>query len=296
MARQSSFKKGGGFLNGVDAVITGYEFTDGFAGKPYVAGKMTDLKGKSVDKPHSLNVLLSVRVDGATEDTTATLRVAKNFDEWDVSDEGHTLTPNEDAALGGSSAWGKFIQSWEAAASQGAESEEYAEGVYNYEPIIGSRVRLVQQAYSAQELANIKKLGAPEKRKGTDGKDYARQSLVVEEVYELAQPATKSNGKAAKPAAKSAVKAVATKGKTATAPVDEIKEKAAETLLAILEANGGSIGVKAAGMKVLLTIKGQPELRDSVRAFLSKPENLTALQEDGFIVYNTAKQLIEAVA
>ena len=33
--------------------ITGYEFSDMFAGKPYVPGKMKDNKsGKMVDKPH----------------------------------------------------------------------------------------------------------------------------------------------------------------------------------------------------------------------------------------------------
>src|ERR1700676_2655723 len=156
-SRQSRFKKGGGFLDQVDCVITGYEMTDSFAGKPYVPGKMKDLKtGKSVDKPHSLNCQLSVRVDGAEEDTTAMLRVAKNFDDWAISDDGHTITQEGETALGSSSQWGKFIQTWEAKAEQGAESDEFDDNAFKYTPIIGSRVRLIQRPYDAEELEGVK--------------------------------------------------------------------------------------------------------------------------------------------
>ena len=286
-SRVSSFKKGGGFLDGVDATITGYEFSDKFAGKPYVAGKMKDNKtGRMIDKPHSLNCALSVRVDGATEDTSATLTVSKDFDLWDITDDGHTLTPVDDANLGGSSKFGIFIQSWEVAANQGAESDQFGDASFNYTPIIGSRVRLVQRPYSAEALASIKKLGGTEKQKGKDGKEYERRNLVVEQVYELAQPAAKSNGKAkpvneARPLGTNKT-AGKPNGKVAP-PVDEqdIDELTKATLAEILEGAGGSITLKKLSLKALTTplMKGNSQ-RDEVRALILSTDFLA--QEDGW--------------
>ena len=302
MARQSSFKKGGGFLNDVDGVITGYAFSDEFNGKAFEPGKFKDNKtNKMVDKPHSLNCALSVRVDGADDDITTTLRVAKDFDAWTVSDDGHTLTPTEDANLGGSSAWGKFILSWETASGQGAEAETIdgrpAEAnEFNYEPIIGSRVRFIQQDYSAAELASIKKLGASEKRKGKDGKEYSRQSLVVEQVYELAQVATKTNGKTKPVVAKPGAKPV--KGKPAPpVPVEadepEIPELAGEALVEMLTKAGKPLQKAKLSMLTLTTpsLKGKA-YRDDVRTWLFDDDNLDALAEQGAITYNRAKGLL----
>ena len=39
-ARPSSFKKGGGFLDGVDLTIVDYQFTDEFNGQPFKPGKI----------------------------------------------------------------------------------------------------------------------------------------------------------------------------------------------------------------------------------------------------------------
>lgn len=293
MARQSSFKKGGGFLNEVDATITGYEFTDAFAGVAYKPGKMKDLKGRLVDKPHSLNCALSVRVDGAEEDVTANLRVAKDFDLWEITDDGHTLTPVEDANLGGSSAFGKFIQSWEVAAGQGAESDEHGDTSFNYEPIIGSRVRLVQKDYSAADLEGIKKLGASIKRKGKDGKEYNRQNLVVESVLELAQPT-------AKPAAGKAATVKQVAGKKVAAPVVEeveevvdIKDLSGLALVEILQAAGGTIPQAKLSIKTLTTplLKGNAS-REEVRTWLCDATNLEELATDGLIAYDKKKQTV----
>jgi hypothetical protein len=79
-ARPSAFRKsGGGFLNQVDGVIAGYEFTDEFNGVAFVPGKVA---GK--DKFHSLYCVLSARVDGAEEDVTTTLFVG-GADDFEVS-------------------------------------------------------------------------------------------------------------------------------------------------------------------------------------------------------------------
>jgi hypothetical protein len=298
MARQSSFKKGGGFLHEQDGVITGYLFTDEFNGKPYEPGKMKDLKGKMIEKPHSLNCTLSVRPDSAIEDITTPLKVAKDFDAWTVSEDGQTLTPNEDIGLSASSGFGKFVQSWEQAAGQGAEADTIdgrpAEAnEFNYGPIIGSRVRFVQKDYTPEELAAIKRLGAPEKRKGKDGKEYNRQSLVVSEVYELAQAASKTNGKA-KPVVKAAGKP---NGKIAKPePVEdtpEIPDLAGAALVEMLTKAGKPLAKAKLSMLTLTTpsLKGKP-YRDDVREWLFDDDNLDALAEQGAITYNRVKGLL----
>ena len=296
--RQSSFKKGGGFLNNVDSTIQDYQFTDAFNGEPYKPGKMKDLKGKLVDKPHSLHAFISFRVDGADEDTTVTLRAAKNFDDWEISDDGHTLTPAEDANLGSSSAFGKFIQSWEAVAGQGAESDEFGEGVYNFTPIIGSRIRTIQRDYTADELEGVKRLGAPIKRKGKDGKEYNRQSLVVDQVYELASPEVKANGKTAKPgkavAPSKSAKASSVTAKAKVEPeTEDVKDLAGRALLEILDTAGGTIAKVKLSLKTLLTpsLKGHPQ-RDDVRKWIAQDDNLAELVEDGLITYNKATQIV----
>jgi len=292
--RRSNFAKGGGFLNGVDAEIRDYEFTDAFNGIEFESGKIKDLRGKMINRPHSLNCLLSVRVDGAEEDTTTTIKVAKEFDDWSVTDDGHTLSPNEGARLGSSSGWAKFITSWEAAFDQGAETDDKGDDTHNYESIIGSRVRLVQQEYSAEELKQIERLGAPIKRKGKDGKEYNRQSLVVEEGYELAKADGKVNGKT-KTVAK-VVGKVLTRGGSKSEPEEEdIKELAGTVLAEIVEAAGGKIAKTKLSLKTLTTpaLKGHPQ-REDVRKWLYDDDNLAELVADGVIKYKKSEQVIYA--
>src|SRR6266404_1481139 len=186
-ARPSSFKRGGGFLNGVDAVITGYTWTDAFNGKEFVAGK--DPKTKK-DKFHSLYFVLSARADGAEEDVTTTL-FAGGFEDFEVSDDGHTLTPVEDGReLGGGTAFAKLLTSLVEA---GFPETNLSETEINYEPIIGTRVRFVQRV----NAEDTKKLGKQVDKK--TGKQYERKDLIIETVYDLPTSAAKSNGKFAKP-------------------------------------------------------------------------------------------------
>ncbi len=264
-ARPSQFKRGGGFLNGVDAVITGYQFSDEFNGKPFVPGK--DPKTHK-DKFHSLYVSLSARVDGAEEDVTTTL-FAGGYDDFEVSDDGHTLTPVEDGReLGGGTAFAKLITSLVEA---GFPETNLSETEINYEPIIGTRVRFVQRV----NAEDTKKLGKQKDKK--TGKEYERKDLLIETVYELA--------KANKPAAKSAKPA----GKTAkgAAPVEDIKDLSGRALLEIVQAAGGSITKQKTSMKTLLTplLKGNPQ-RDAVRQWLQNDDNLNELVADGAIAYD----------
>ena len=120
-ARPSSFKKSGGFLNGVDGVISGYQFTDEFNGVAFVAGK--DPKTKK-ERFHSLYTVLSVRVDGADEDVTTTLFTG-GADDFEVTDDGHTLSPIEEGReLGANTPFAKLVVSLVEAGFPESRSEE----------------------------------------------------------------------------------------------------------------------------------------------------------------------------
>src|SRR6266850_1121505 len=193
-ARPSSFKRGGGFLDGVDLTITGYQYTDEFNGEAFKPGKMKDVKGKLIDRPHTLNVLLSVRVDGADEDTTTTLKAAGDFKAWEVSEDGQDVTPNEDGAeFSARSAWSKFITSLvrPTDGEDGFPEERLPEDTFNYSAIIGTRARTVQRV----DAERTKEFGKKVDKK--TGKEYERKDLVVEHVYSLSEDETQPAKKTA---------------------------------------------------------------------------------------------------
>ncbi len=278
-ARPSSFKKGGGFLDGVDVVIKNYQFTDQFNGEDFVPGKIKGSDGKPMDKPHTLNVLLTVRVDGATEDTVTTLKAAKNFEDWEVSEDGYTVTPVEEGQnLAAGTAFAKFISSL--CSVGGFDENLLPEDSINYEAILNYRVRLVQQV----DEERTKKYGQKVDKKTK--KAYDRKDLVVDQVYgqEAAAPAKKTGGKA-NPPSKTA------KGKPAAAPEPEdvdIEQLSKDTLVAIVADAGGSIAKSKISMKVLTKLMKDPN-REDVRKLIFTDDFLAL--EDGWS-YNKAKQLV----
>jgi hypothetical protein len=309
-ARPSSFKKGGGFLNGVNATIVSYAFSDEFNGEPFKPGKIKDKSGKMIDKPHSLNCLLKVRVDDADDDTPTTLKVAGKFADWAVSEDGLTITPvdeNGDPAegrnLSANAAFSKFIASLvkPTDGGDGFPEERFPEEEFNFEAMIGTRVRLIQQT----DVARTKEFG---KKKSKSGQEFDRTDLVVETVFELPNAAGKSNGKAAKPAAKPA--AVATKAAVKSAkpakveePEVDVEQLAATTLVGILQENDGKIAKQKVGMKVLKALM-EHDSREDVRNWLFDDDNLSSLAAgDGVEIdgetygftYNKAKGLIQLV-
>jgi hypothetical protein len=283
-ARPSSFKKGGGFLDGVDLVIKDYQFTDEFNGEAFKPGKIKGADGKPMEKPHTLNVLLTVRVDGADEDTTTTLKAANNFDDWTVSEDGYTIEPADgsDQALSAGTSFAKFITSL-------CEADARVEGLLpedsiNYQGIIGIRARTVQR----KDEERTKKYGQKVDKK--TGKGYDRKDLVVETVYELpgeGQPAAKSKP-AAKGGAKAAPATKTAKGKAPAAPEVSVEDLAKQTLIDIATENKGSIAKSKISMKVLLKL-GQHPQREDVRKLLFSDDFLA--QEDGW-GYDKAKQLV----
>lgn len=272
--RPSSFKRGGGFLDGVDCVITDYRYSDEFNGEPYKAGKIKDRNGKLIDKPHSLNVLLSVRVDGADEDTTTTLKAAGDFDAWEVSEDGHDVTPVEPGTeFSAKAAFSKFLASLVKPidGEDGFPEDRLPEDSFDCSPIIGTRIRTVQKV----DVERTKEFGKKVDKK--TGKEYERKDLVVEHVYSLpgevasktTKPATgKAAGKTAAPAKSKAA------GKVETA---DISEKAGETLRAILSENKGSFKKTKLSMAVLKRLM-KDEDREAVRTWLFNDDNLESVE------------------
>lgn len=203
-----NLKKGGGFLNNVDATFVGYEWTDKFNGEDFVPGKIAsyDDPKKMIEKPHTLNFVPRFRVDGAEEDVTVTLKAASDYDLYEVSDDGLTLTSADGGAcdISANSAAGKLLGSFISPTEGGEGFPESAlpedPNSINLESLIGTRVKLVQRV----DEERTKKFGMRKNKK--TGKEYKRQDLVVAEVLSLpeggdeedAAPASKPNGKASK--------------------------------------------------------------------------------------------------
>jgi len=252
-ARPSSFRKsGGGFLNGVDGVITGYTFTDEFNGEPFKPGR--DPKtGK--ERFHALYCVLSVRVDGADEDVTTTLFVG-GADDFEVSEDGHVLSSEEGRELGAGTAFAKFITSMVEA---GFPEARLPEDSIDFTSIIGTRGRFIQRANEE----DTKRLGKRKDKK--TGKEYARTDLVIDQVYELpadeaeAAPAPKAKGK---PAAGKAAKG------------EDLTQLTTDTLLAILaDAPNNTINRKNLATKVIMKLTKHPK-REDVRGIMTSEDFL----------------------
>ena len=282
-ARPSQFKKGGGFLNGVDGQITGYQWTDEFNGEPFKGGK--DKTGKA--RFHSLYFVPSVRVDGAEEDITTTL-FAGGYDDFEVSDDGLTITPHEEGRqLGQNTAFYTFINSLvKPEHGDGFPEERLSEDDINYEPIIGSRVRFEQRV----NADNNKKLGKRKDKR--TGKEYDRQDLVVSEVYSLPGE-TQSVTKASTVGSKVIVGTMSSKvtggnGKITKKVDTSVADLAAATLASILAANKGTITKQKLGMRITNNLMKHPQ-REDVRKWLADDDNLGGL---AFATFDPATSVI----
>lgn len=258
----SRFRKAtGGFLDGVDCTITNYQFTDEFNGQPFEPGQVKDPKtGKMKEKFHRLNCVVSFKADGADEDVTINM-FAGGADDFEVSDDGHILTPVEAGwTLGGGTELATFVASLESAGHPGAQGDDL--DTIDFLPIIGWRVRTVR-------VVNAEKTQQFGKTKSKDGKkEYDRKDLVVDKVYE--GPAVKAKG-ATKPATKGA------KAK-ATPEVDIVGLASA----AILELVSKPTTKNKLGTVVLQKMLKDPN-RDAIRTWLFNDDNLDSLVADEVI-------------
>ena len=252
-----SFRKsGGGFLNGVDATITGYEYTDEFNGKPFVAGK----KPNGEPRFHSLYCRLDTRVAGAVEDASTSLFMG-GFEDWTVDEGGHTLSQiNEDdpRVLGNGTGYSYFIESLVAAEPriEAVLGDDYDAG-YDLTSLIGLRVRFVQQV----DVEATKKAGKAKNKEGVP--TYDRKNLVVEAVYELPKSGKKASGKAA------GTTSATGKGKAAQAAADapdaDVESLAKDTLQSIVVASGGTIDKTKLNMALLKSLLKRKDLDQAVR-------------------------------
>lgn len=255
--RPSQAKTGGGFLNNVEALFTGYSFV--------VAADTAIKNGKNKGKTWSpISFIPTFRVDGADEDVSQRLLVG-NLDNLDVeiSEDGQTLTFGEGAGLFKDNETMIFFESL---ISGGFPEDAFDEDpqVLNFAPAVGARVRLIQEV-------NAEKTKNQGKQKGKDGKEYDRRDLKVQTV--IALPSAKGATKGAKAPA-------ATKAGKASKGVD-VKAVADETLLEILgSAKDGTLAKKALKMKAFAALgKANPNhaSRDAVTKLFADDDYLSGV-------------------
>lgn len=269
-SRPSQFKKGGGGrLNNVDGVITGYEFTPVF---PF--GEST---GSSKFEA-AMYAILKVRVDGSEEDVLEPLKICNESAVDEIVDHGHTLVPkSEDFELSPNSKWSKLIASLCAApgsgtnGSGGFDEANLPEDRINYEPIIGARCRFAR----VKDVETQEKFGKKVDKK--TGKEFDRDYLTVARFYGMEKPAGK--GTAARTVTKAAGK---TNGKAVEV---DLTVEAQEALGGLLAKFGGS-----APKAKLVSAQGQmflkskyPENADAIRKLIYDDDFLVAAVEAGAI-------------
>ncbi len=261
-ARPSSFKKGGGgYLNEVDATIVGYTFEAGES----VEVKKGPRKGEEFAP---LVLIPEFQVDGEDDVKTARLLLGDANGYGDITDNGQVVQTPDGQSISAKCEVGIFIGSL---VDGGFPEDLFSDDPdsIDFRPMIGTRVRLVQEV-------NADKTKRQGKQKGKDGKEYDRRDLKVATVHSLpeAKAAPAKAGKAAP------------KGKAAKAV--SIDAEAAAVLKTILNAAPDNKILKTKlSMAVLRTAKG--DNKEAVRTFLFDDDNLAAIEG---VDYDAKKGLI----
>lgn len=270
-ARPSSFKKGGGYLNEVDATIVGYT---------WLVGEESEIK-KGSRKGESftpLSLVPEFQVDGEDETKTQRLLLGDASAYGEVTDDDQVLQTPDGQGIGARSEVGIFIQSL---VDGGFPEELFSDDPesIDYRPMIGTRVRLVQEV-------NQEKTKRQGQQKGKDGKLYDRKDLKVATVHALPEAKPAKGAKGAKPAAAASKVAPAKgKGKQAEPEVD-VAELAGETIREILgEQKDNTIAVSKVSMAVLKKLNKDPN-RDDVREWLIDSDNYENIEG---VTYNAKK-------
>lgn len=273
-SRPSSFKSGGGFLNGVTSTLVDLVFSDHW----------------SDDAPDGKFYLVpSFLVDGGDEAVTQHL-FAGSSDFVAISEDGKSLIEGE---LWAKSPAALFIRTFVEGGFPETSLPEDGEPV-TYQAMVGSRVITEQEV---DEKAT-KELGK-RKDKKDPSKSYNRTNLVVKRVVALpgtpVQAATtratsKPNGKAGTPTP-APVRKVATAKKT-TAPAVDIDALTAETLVSILgDTEGNTIDKVKLNLAVTRKLNGNAS-RDTVRKRIQEDDFLNAQTEAGIVVYDPSTRMI----
>jgi hypothetical protein len=232
MSFKAGIKTGGGFWNGVDGVLQGYEFTN--------IGPSKDGKGDATEWVYLVPKML---VDGAKVITTQHLFMGA-LDRYAISDDGQTVTSSDDrpATVGGTTPAGRFLTTLidcEPKAESLLPDLEAGEPI-NLSGIVGTRLRLEQE----KDEKGTQKRG---KRLDAAGKPtYDRTNTIVTRVYALPNGAasrqtastSKQNGQTTiDEIAAAAIIAALTKAKDQTLPK-------AKLMVPVLQFIGGDISRK----------------------------------------------------
>lgn len=215
MAFNGFRKGGGGYLNNVSAVISGYKF----------GSKVWESKKKGGDDYTTLSVQLLIVPDGATAPVQQFLQAGFLQDNQRISANGLTLESEDDSAIIlEDSEFGKFILS---AFEAGLPEDALREDGRNYEGLIGYRVTFKKVV---DEEATAKFGRRVDKKDKT--KSYNRDYLTVSAVL----------GKQAVAAGKSkAAKLSAPISKRNGAVTEADEQASVDVLVALLEATGGTL-------------------------------------------------------
>lgn len=268
-ARPSSFKGGGGFLKDVDGTIRDYTFTDEFNGVPFVPGKKPDGNPKF----HSLFGVVEIQVDGADETVSQHLFVG-NADDYEISEDGKTLVPHaDDQQFSKSAGFSRLLASLVEA---GFPEESLPEDEFNFEAIIGARVRFGQEVV-------LDRSGKPSKRVAKKGKfkgrEFENTTTVVTAYYGQADDAEKEEAPAKASAKGSAPKAAAKSSKKAEPEEVDLNDLTGTTVIAAIEnADGQVLNVAKLKMAVMNVIGPKHAQRDAVIKLATSEKFYSALE------------------
>ena len=266
-ARHATLSEGGsGKFNNVDGVISNYEFTT-----VHPFAKEGQRRSRSDFSP--LYGVLTAQMDGAKEPDVDVLLVG-SADDFEISDGGKTITPVEEGrSVWAKGQWGKFIASLEKLGCE-TENADYDESVFNYEPIIGRRVRF-QQEQQFDKGGKLKKRTG----KGRDGKprEYDDTTTVVIADYGMAE-AVKKGVKGA-----TTTKA-ASKANGAVKEVD-LTDTADEALVGLLDKFGGSApkAKLVSAPAQLFLKKNYPDHSDELRKIIYDDDYLNDAARRGVV-------------
>ena len=260
---------GGGKFNGADGVITNYEFTEVH---PFAR---EGRRSTSDFKP--LYGVLTARMDSAKENDVDVMLVG-SADDFEISDNGKTITLAEGSnGVWGKSQWGKFIASMEHLGIE-TESGEVSDESYNYEPIIGRRVRFVQEQQFNKNGKLKKRTG-----KGRDGKlrEYDDTTTVVTADYGYT---TTAQSTSASPTTKTTAATKSGKPNGAAKEVD-LTDQADEALVGLLDKFGGSApkAKLVSAPAQLFLKKNYPANSDVLRKIIYDDDYLNSAVERGIV-------------
>jgi len=277
-SRPSGFKRGGGFLNNVDGLWSDYNFTT--TPEAFDTNNKKNKKGKKDDDDDfsALYAELTFAIDGADGPQTTTV-FAGNAADFEISEDGKSLTPNEEGAgLYGGKPFHKFIESLVLAGFPESNFPDDEEPI-NYEAALGTRLRLTQRV-DAEATARLGKKKSKDKKK-----EYDRTDLVVEKVYALPGES--------KSAGKSANKPKAGKGGKKEFDLDEASAEVLRALLA--DAKDNTLQKASLPNLLVKALKKDNPNREDIRRRVYSDEFLET--QDGWEYdASSKKQLIELVS